>query len=186
MSPRASAPLALEYVLLGLLNERPMHGYDLFQQVRSTRGIALVWNIKQSLLYAMLDKLEESGLLISELIAGEGYPPRKVFRLTPDGQAAYQKWITDPVMHAREMRQEFLAKLIFARRYGTQPALGLVQMQQQVCQNWLDGLKAGSHALEKNNIDEQLVFSYRINQLEGMLAWLKACETELRLESPAR
>lgn len=182
MSPRASAPLALEYVLLGLLAERPMHGYDLFQQLASARGIALVWKIKQSLLYAMLEKLEEKGLLESKTVTAESYPPRKVFHLTGEGQAAFQNWTAAPVTHAREMRQEFLAKLVFARRASPLSALCLVQAQRKICQGWLEKQRSAFQAL-KDSSEETLVLSYRINQLEAMLAWLETQEAELRLET---
>src|SRR5512139_972044 len=101
MSPRPSSPLTLEYVLLGLLDERPMHGYDLFKAINLPSEIALVWSIKQSQLYAILDKLEERGLLVSDLIPGESHPDRKEFRPTVEGQRAFRYWMQSPVHHGR-------------------------------------------------------------------------------------
>ena len=52
MSPRPLTPLTLEYILLGLLAERSMHGYDLFRELQGRTGLAMIWHVKQSMLYA--------------------------------------------------------------------------------------------------------------------------------------
>ena len=55
---KSQAPLSLEHILPGLLCLGPAHGYDLYKKINNFEGISLVWHIKQSLLYAVLDKLE--------------------------------------------------------------------------------------------------------------------------------
>jgi hypothetical protein len=56
---KSQAPLSLEHILLGFLCQESTDGYDLYKKINGFEGISLVWNIKQSLLYAMLDKLEK-------------------------------------------------------------------------------------------------------------------------------
>ena len=126
MSPRSSAPLTLEFILLGLLEERPMHGYDLFRALHGLEGLALIWRIKQSMLYALLDKLEGQGFVEYKMLPGGAHPPRKDYRPTKAGQAAFHAWRQAPVEHAHEMRQEFLARLYFAQRQDARSALELV------------------------------------------------------------
>ena len=55
MSPRRSAPFNLEFILLGFLSQRAMHGYDLYKTLVQGGGVGLVWRVKQSQLYALLD-----------------------------------------------------------------------------------------------------------------------------------
>jgi DNA-binding PadR family transcriptional regulator len=52
--PRQQAPLSLEFILLGFLEQKPIHGYDLYKQISSFDAISLVWSVKQSQLYALL------------------------------------------------------------------------------------------------------------------------------------
>ena len=137
MSPRQSSNLTLEHVLLALLDQRPMHGYELYQELCELKGISLIWNIKQGLLYALLDKLEGKGYLTSQLVQGETYPPRKYFHLTETGKSTLQTWLKTPERRARDIRQEFLAKLIMARRYGISEALELIHLQEQVSRHYL-------------------------------------------------
>src|SRR3712207_5615002 len=104
-------PITIEHALLGLLHDKPMHGYELYQQLMEPGGLWLVWRMKQSQLYALLARLEEEGYLVAELQPQAARPPRKIFHLTPAGLQAYQGWLASPVTHGRSMRQEFLAKL---------------------------------------------------------------------------
>ena len=179
MSPRHASTITLEHVLLALLDQRPMHGYELYQELCGLKGISQVWNIKQGLLYAILDKLEDRGLLSSHLVQGETYPPRKDFQLTEAGKASLQTWLKTPVRRARDVRQEFLAKLIVAHRYGISQVLELIHVQEQACQTWIDELQMNAPLLNKENMDEWFVYSFRLNREQGALQWLKMCELEI-------
>ncbi len=179
MSPRHSSKLSLEYVLLALLDRNSMHGYELYRELCEMKGISLIWNIKQALLYAILDKLENEGLLSSQLVPGESYPPRKYFHLTESGSRALQSWMRSPVRRARDIRQEFLAKLIVCRRYGKSQVVELIHTQQAACQAWFNELKLHAQAIEPAQPDEWMVYSFRLNRVTGLLTWLNALEVEL-------
>ncbi len=176
MSPRPSSALTLEHVLLALLDAKPMHGYELYQELCAMPGIALIWNIKQALLYAILDKLEGQGFLTSQLEQGGAYPPRKYFHLTGAGRSSLQTWIQTPVRRARDLRQEFLAKLIVAKRYGRPVALELINLQQQTCLSWRADLEANPPAPGQESLDDWLVYSFRLNRVEAALQWLRLCQ----------
>jgi len=179
MSPRHTSALTLEHVLLALLDQKPMHGYELYQELCALKGISLVWNISQASLYAILDKLEAKGYLSSQLVQGETYPPRKYFRLTGTGKETLQVWIKTPVRRARALRQEFLAKLIVAHRYGKSYCLDLIHAQQIASRTWEDELHTNIPPLDLDHLDEWLVYSFRANRVENIQNWLKQLEQEL-------
>ncbi len=181
---RQSAPLTLEHVLLALLDPNPMHGYELYQELSQAQGISMIWNITQSMLYVMLDKLEEHGLLSSELVQVETYPPRKIFRITEAGRQSLYQWMRTPVRRARHMRQEFLAKLIVARHYGPAGVLELIHSQQQACRCWMDQIQENFPSKDPDHIDTWLVDTYRIHRLEALMKWLNLCEAEFIGEYP--
>ncbi len=179
MSPRRSSELTLEHVLLALLEQKPLHGYDLYQELCQMKGISLVWNIKQASLYAILDKLEGMGHLSSHQVQAAAYPPRKYFELTETGKSALHTWLKTPVRRARDLRQEFLAKLIVTRRYGKAAAVECIRTQRQACQAWLAELNSTAPALDAEHMDEWIVYSYRIHRVEWVLKWLDDCELEI-------
>lgn len=168
----------MEHVLLALLDQKPMHGYELYQEICAMKGISQVWNIKQALLYALLDKLEARGFLSSRVVQGESYPPRKFFDLTETGKSSLLAWRKTPVRRARDFRQEFLAKLIVTRWYGKADLLDLIHAQQMACQRWAEDLDANALPLDQEHLDEWFVHSFRVNRLEGIMRWLKALEAE--------
>ena len=76
---------------LGLLAQRPGSGYDLLRTFEKT--MANVWPATQSQLYGELNKLADTGLIEITDIGPRG---RKEYRITPDGRAELQRWMTSP------------------------------------------------------------------------------------------
>jgi PadR family transcriptional regulator, regulatory protein AphA len=180
--PRSQAPLSLEYILLGFLCENPIHGYDLYKKISHFEGIALVWHIKQSQLYALLDRLESDGLLTSTMVPGEAHLLRKEYKVTPVGRQSFLAWVTCPVNHGRDMRQEFLAKLFFAEKSGGEAGLELIEEQKGVCEEWLASLQISFAKTSGDQRYERMIFQYRISQTQAMLEWLDYCQAEFKRE----
>ncbi len=179
MSPRPAAPLTLEFILLGLLDARPAHGYDLHKQLSGDSPLAMLWQVKQSQLYALLDKLEAHGLVRSQPLLEEYTPPRKQYDLTPLGRERLYAWRSAPVEHVRDLRQEFLARLYFARCAGDETARGLIAAQTQRCQVWAGRLEARLNAEAPEAHFPRSVHAFRLHQVRAALAWLTELEGEL-------
>jgi PadR family transcriptional regulator AphA len=69
--------LTIEHALLGFLSERPMHGYDIYQQISQPNGLGLVWRIKRSQLYALLARLEGQGYIAASVEIHDRSRPRR-------------------------------------------------------------------------------------------------------------
>jgi len=167
---RTSAPFTLELTLLGILERTPMHGYNLCKAVQTLDGFDLVWKVKQSSLYALVDKLEAGGLLESDLVPGESHPSRKELRVTPTGRAALAAWVDSPVDSVRQMRQDFFARLYFARQSGPARARRLIRAQRDACLGWLVDIQG---KLDRGGGDYlQVVLSHRLRIVQATLQWL--------------
>lgn len=173
--PSQKQPLTIELALLGFVRQRPMHPYELFQQVQARDGLGCIWRIKQSHLYAMLDRLEVEGYLYHQLELQASRPPRKIFSLTTPGEAVFAEWLTTPVTHGRDIRLEFLAKYYFAQREGPVVAAQLLARQIDGCRGWLAEYEAKSKGLPADSF-ERVVLQYRIGQLQAVLIWLEKCQ----------
>lgn len=172
-------PLSLEHALLGFLKERPLHAYEIYQMLKQAQALGLVWRVKQSQLYALLARLEEAGYLSSTAELQENRPPRKVMRLTDEGEHAFAEWLMLPVTHGRDLRLEFLAKLFFAARAGPAAVTQLIQAQRRLFQAQLVSLHSQAAAIHNQRAYDWLVLQFRIGQMEAMLAWLETCKTTL-------
>jgi PadR family transcriptional regulator, regulatory protein AphA len=150
-----------------------MHGYELHREMRGGSGLGLVWKVKQAHLYAVMSRLEASGLIVSELVASARGPERKVFRLTAAGRAAFDEWVRAP-SNRQDFRLDFPAKLLFATRRGSRASSSLVAEQRLLCSSWIDDMRSRGAACAEGGLDA-LVYRYRVGQLEAMAAWLEDC-----------
>lgn len=172
----------LEYILLGLLEGDPQHGYALYQKLQDARELSRIWHVKRSKVYYLLDVLADEGLLTSRVIAAEQYPDRKVFSLTDQGRKAFQSWFRSPVRTGRAMRVSFLSRLYFALRENPAEALRLINKQIEETGSWRESLSAQLHRLDTPDFISEQVFTFRIGQIQAMLDWLEECREKIQPE----
>jgi DNA-binding PadR family transcriptional regulator len=106
----ASSRNTLCYIMLGLLQIRPMSGYDIKQTFE--RAVASYWNAGTSQIYTTLKSLYKAELIKVEVIVQTSRPNRKVYQLTEAGQNELARWRQESVPE-RFTKDEFLAKLFF-------------------------------------------------------------------------
>jgi len=107
--------MSLENALLGLLNHRPMTGYDLKKIFNNTIGF--FWNAQISQIYRELNKLEEAGLVKSEIVPQEKRPARKVYQLTREGKENFLSWLNRfPNQLSEASRSRFLMRIFFSSK----------------------------------------------------------------------
>jgi DNA-binding PadR family transcriptional regulator len=138
----------------------------------------MVWTIKQSQLYALLEKLEEENLVSSAIIPGESHPNRKQYSITSLGRQTFTAWRSSPVEHGREIRIEFLAKLFFAMQAGSETTLELVDEQRSRCVEWLNHMDYSLGNIGPDQTYEKAVLQYRISQSQATINWLTALRDE--------
>jgi len=176
---RSAAPqLTIEHALLGFVDAGATHGYEIYQQLSAPAGLWQVWRMKQSQLYALLTKLEDLGYLTTTLQPQEARPPRKIYALTPSGEAAFHEWLTTPVRNGRQMRLEFLAKLYFAQRQGPAFVDQLLSRQIEACRAWLISFQRQ----DADQVDDYFGYAvqqFRLNQVDSFLTWLTTCQQAL-------
>lgn len=177
--PQRSTPLTIELALLGFVRGRPLHGYEIHQRLCAPGGLGDVWRLKQPLLYAHLKRLEAEGFLAATVEVQSDRPARRLLAITAAGEAAFVRWLAQPVTRGRDLRLEFLAKLFFARSEGQEMALHLLDMQQRQICRWLDDIGAQRRELAPEAIYERLVLDYRSGQVNAALQWLAMVRSEL-------
>lgn len=179
MSPRKNERLSMEYVILGVLYKTPMHGYELHQTLQNMPGISRIWSVKQALLYAKLEKLERSGYITILPQGQEDNLARHVYQLTPSGAEVLSSWLREPVDHTRDIRQEFIAKLLISFHTGLGNIPSLISTQKAQCVLWLSDLNQAQKDGSPGDWENKIVSSYRIAQIEAVIAWLEGVESEV-------
>ena len=93
-------------LVLGILAEGESYGYDIIRQVKMLSSGALTWT--DGMLYPVLHRLEQDGLITARWDTSEAGRRRKYYRLAPSGKEALQ----------RERRQWFAIHKTLARVWG--------------------------------------------------------------------
>ena len=83
-------------VVLKLLSEREMYGYEILKEVNTRTHDVLAW--KEATLYPSLHRLERQGLIQSAWRQGESGRRRKYYVLTRKGSKALVKQVSDWTM----------------------------------------------------------------------------------------
>lgn len=180
MSRKSRQPLTIEHALLGLVRQQPMHGYEIYQRLKEHEMLGMIWNVKQSQVYALLAKLEQAGYLATTIESAGAYPPRKVLHLTNEGTEAFTHWIRTPIQDWEGIQLEFLAKMLFAQLASDDTALKLVERQHRESTRWLETLEQHIQSLKPCQSSEWLVLQLRKRQIEGFLEWLDRCTMHFR------
>lgn len=84
----------IEYAILGYLSWQSLTGYDLKKLFADST--ILYWSGNNNQIYRALVKLHEAGLVSKEVELQEDLPPRKVYTITPMGEAALREWVLTP------------------------------------------------------------------------------------------
>ncbi|MDB5078947.1 MAG: transcriptional regulator, PadR-like family [Chloroflexi bacterium] len=174
---------ATEYALLGLLIDGPGHGYDLTRQFAADTELGKVCRLEMSMLYGLLKKLEREGLLNGKDEPLTEHKSRRIVELTPAGQAEFEAWLAEPVLHNREIRFSFLVKLYFARRRSQALVLQLLNEQIEFNQALLKKLLNQKQTAAPRQFDAWVV-DFRLEQTHAALRWLTQCRYEVQGQSP--
>lgn len=85
---RARIERFAEPAVLLLLRERPVHGYELLEQLPELTGE----RVDMGNLYRFLRVLEAEGIVSSEWDGEAAGPSKRVYRLTDEGRALLDQW----------------------------------------------------------------------------------------------
>jgi DNA-binding PadR family transcriptional regulator len=160
-----------EYAILGILRERPMHGYDVSRHFAPDRDLALVAPMEMSNIYALLKDLQEQGLIEGEREVVGLRPPRTVFHLAPEADEQFLHWLEEPVGRLREVRSDLLVKLYFCRAISGSFSLRLLDAQIAASRDYLDRLERLAEQADPDSFD-RLVRASKISAARATVAWL--------------
>src|SRR5512139_1961445 len=177
----ASSALSPEYVLLGLLAQRPAHGFELHERIE--RDLGHLWQISLSQTYNILKRLETKGFIKGTLQPQKAVPNRYRFRLTPAGRRRFNAWLkatAEP--SARAIRVEFLTRLYFISATHPEAARHLIETQTEATQAGLAHLTETLATLPPEQTFNRLGLELRLQQLTSLLKWMAECCTTLGLD----
>jgi len=172
--------MSVRYAILGLLAQKPRHGYELRSAFEAVVGGDANWEVKPSQIYTTLERLEEAGLVERTSDLGEGdEPSRRVYSLTEAGHSALTEWFAQGVTPDHQ-RDEFFVKLMTALVSGEGKLDRIIETQRA---HLFQDLHAATALRDSYNphteMAQILLLDKSVMHLEADLRWLDMAEMRL-------
>jgi DNA-binding PadR family transcriptional regulator len=177
--------MSVRHAILGLLAQRPRHGYDLRAAFEAVVGGDKNWEVKPAQIYTTLERLEEVGMVRCTSDLGEGdEPSRRVYAITSQGSQALHEWFASGVTPEHQ-RDEFFVKLMIGLASGEADPARLIQTQRAHLYQELHAATTQRDSYDpKTAIAQILLLDKAIMHLDADLRWLDI--TEQRLDEVKR
>jgi tRNA-Thr(GGU) m(6)t(6)A37 methyltransferase TsaA len=115
--PHRTEPSLTEWAVLGLLCERPAHGWDVARAFGPEGDVGQVWSVSRPLVYRAINVLRELGYVIDRGSKRSSTGPARVLLApTTRGRQAFRRWVARPASHVRDLRSELMVKLLLLDR----------------------------------------------------------------------
>lgn len=117
-------PSLPEWAALGLLCERPAHGWAIAGELMPSGSIGRVYSCTRALAYRALRQLRDAGLAeVRRTGPSEQGPARTTLGPTRRGRSRFVRWRGSPIAHVRDLRSELMLKLLFHDRAQLDPRM---------------------------------------------------------------
>jgi DNA-binding PadR family transcriptional regulator len=171
--------MSVKYGLLSLLEQRPMHGYQLRQEFEASTGSTWPLNVGQ--VYTTLARLERDGLVTASGDADN--ETQRTYEITAAGHAEVRAWFATPVRPSTPPRDELAIKIALAVRTPGVDVRGVIQAQRTATVRTLQEFTRAREAA-KDDLSWLLVVDSLIFSAEAEIRWLDHCETRLARMAP--
>ena len=159
----------LELAALGLLQQQPLHGYRLKQQLEQFMSSCI--SVNYGAIYPLLKRLEYRGEIVTQVEeAGQGGPSRKIYQITLQGR---DRWKQEMMMHPHESwvnaRSRFRIKFFFFSHLEPELRSKLIEHRLMVCKLRLESQIAAPLA---DDFYQAVSQKRAIALLEDEIQWL--------------
>lgn len=126
--------MSLKYGILGLLQQQPMTGYDIYQYFDQI--LSHMWHAQQSQVYRELNQLEREGLVRSTIEPQQGRPDKRVYSIEGSGIEAFLLWLrsydfTESMRH----KDSFALRIFFSGQGGDHQTPLRLQLEHYIEEN---------------------------------------------------
>lgn len=173
----------LEFAVLGLLHDSPMHGYELRKRIGSELGTFRAYSYGS--LYPALKTMTKDGLIEADDFSGVGRRSKIVYTLTADGKDRFQELISQSGPASWE-DEAFGVHLAFFARTNKDVRLRILEGRRSRLEERLDTLRTSlrnaSARVDKYTLALQ---EHGLESVEREVRWLNELIATERDGSPS-
>ena len=169
----------LKYAILGLLNRKPMTGYDISKEFNFQ--LAEFWSAKHSQIYPELKKLVSEELIIFKIEISGDVLEKKVYYITEKGKQEFLKWLSKDQPMEPTPKNIFRLRMYFSNNLDIETRVTLLENQLVQHQKRLSFLLSHKAAYDdipdvnSNYFGDYLVLDGAIIRENATIQWLNNC-----------
>jgi DNA-binding PadR family transcriptional regulator len=175
-----------DLLLLGLLMDRPRHGYELYQQIQ-VEGIDTWYSISPASIYYSLGKLRDQGLVAETRQQGRGGSRKAVYRLNEAGRAAFFEVMESHLASREEAYLEYDLAVYLLNKLPVRRAIPRLAMRQAFLAEQIRDVRA-SLAADGSDCSSPLklaILDHKLRYLEMERAWLSDLLRDIQMDDRA-
>ena len=171
--------MSVRNAILGLLAQRPRHGYELRAAFEALMGGEQNWEVKPAQIYTTLSRLEEGGLVAQTAVEQDGGPEKRIYDITTAGRDELAGWFNGAVVDEPQ-RDEFYLKLMLSLATAAVDPYKVIQVQRGRLYRSLHQLTTRRLGLDpKQELAQMLLLDKAVMHVEADLRWLDMVESRL-------
>jgi DNA-binding PadR family transcriptional regulator len=178
----APATSKVEVVVLGLLAEEPLYGYDLLERFR-TRSMGFWVEVGKASVYQVLKRLERAGSISGKAQGGTEGPDRRVFRITKLGRDRLRQGVVERLASARPYETDAGVALGFAHLLPQTEMRMVGETRERSVRDLLEAVTTELARTSGESGSDRAMSTAMLQQqaalAEAELAWLKTYRSAL-------
>ncbi|MDW6003575.1 PadR family transcriptional regulator [Vibrio mangrovi] len=169
----------LKYAILGLLNRRPMSGYDIGKEFNYE--LAEFWHAKHSQIYTELKKLHTEGLVTYDIeISGE-ILEKKQYSITEAGRDDLIHWLHKDELIGKTAKDVFRVRMYFSNFLDLESRMKLLESQKMQHTKRMNTLMKTSEQYpevpppDSDRFGDFITLEGAIMRERSLIEWLDKC-----------
>jgi DNA-binding PadR family transcriptional regulator len=165
----------LALAVLAMMNERPMHPYEIATLMRQ-RGLTESIKLNTGSLYSVVDALVRNRLIEPFETVREGrHPERTVYRPTEQGKEEFYSWLRSLIRTPAKEYSQFVAGLSFVAHLAPPEAITLLTERADLLTHDIRELRSTMNSASSFGVDRIFLVDgeYILVLREAELAWVQ-------------
>lgn len=169
----------LKYAILGLLNKKPMTGYDISKEFNYE--LAKFWYARHSQIYPELKRLAEEELVSFDIQISGDILEKKQYSITKKGEKEFLKWLYRDELLGRTPKNVFRLRMYFSDNLDLESRIKLLESQRLQHKERLNVLYKTCEQYPEvpyyasDRFGDFIVLEGAIMREESVIKWLDKC-----------
>ena len=169
--------MAVKYIFLALLSQKPMHGYEMKESFE--KMVSGHWQLNYGQVYTTLSRLERDKLVCMEEVQQSDRPDKKVYHITDAGLEYLHKWL-DEVKNWNLYFDDIAFKVSLFDILSTKKALEILSQHRIYILKLIKSLMDFKEKTKESNVYQVLVIERNLIKAEGEIKWIDLCLEKLK------